>query len=332
MPVNFKDYLSPQWEAGTGRKRNIPYSGVMAGSAAYAPEEAKLNKLTEIENERIDLITEQFNKSKGLERDARKDAESEAKKASIIQGVGTVGQGAYVATRPEIKELIGGVKGIFSQGAAPTQSGMGVAISEPATELGTGIGMALSEPIEGYGAGVAADYLMGDVAAESALAGSEGALAGASWYAAPVAAAFLADQFLNEGRVAETITEAVEDVGSFIGGIFDDCIIVTACNGKDSSEVDITRRYRDEFMSREAVRGYYMIAEKVVPVMNESKAIKESIKKELVDRLIEYGKFRLGESDRCSADAERISLKFLADCERVGKTIDSYIRVNGEEV
>jgi hypothetical protein len=125
------------------------------------------------------------------------------------------------------------------------------------------------------------------------------------------------------GAAVGFVTQIAKSVG---------CIIVTACNGADSAEVDITRRYRDEFMSLEAIRGYYIIAEKVVPVMNESKAIKESIKKELVDRLIEYGKFRLGESDRCSADAERISLKFLADCERMGKTVDSYTRMNGEEV
>ena len=106
----------------------------------------------------------------------------------------------------------------------------------------------------------------------------------------------------------------------------DSCIIVTACHGKDSPEVDIARQYRDKFMSPEEIRGYYIIAEKTVPIMNANKAIKQAIKEGLVDKLIEYGKFKLGMEEKCSLNAKNITLDFLHDCRTI------YVRQNGKEV
>ena len=105
MPVDFSTLLSPQWEAGTGRKRQIPYSGVMAGAAAYAPEERYRGQLTDIENERIAQVAEQFNRTEALQREALKTSEEQAKTASLIQMGGLGVQGAYLATRPEVRDI-----------------------------------------------------------------------------------------------------------------------------------------------------------------------------------------------------------------------------------
>lgn len=121
-------------------------------------------------------------------------------------------------------------------------------------------------------------------------------------------------------------------VGGIIGAVGGSCIIVTACHGKDSPEVDITREYRDRFMEKDQIRGYYMIAEKVVPLMKESRELTELIKLTLVDKLIEYGKFKLGYEHMIPHDAMRVSLAFLDLCEKTGKSVTEFTRSNGEVV
>lgn len=127
----------------------------------------------------------------------------------------------------------------------------------------------------------------------------------------------------------------VEDVAKSVldpFGLTDDCIICTACHGRDSEEVDVTRRFRDRFMDPESIRGYYMIAEPVVKTMKADSALTERIKHDLVDRLIDYGRFKLGETDSCAAESERMSTDFLTICKEMGSTVDSYVRTNGERV
>jgi hypothetical protein len=74
------------------------------------------------------------------------------------------------------------------------------------------------------------------------------------------------------------------------------CIIVTACTSPNSEEVNITRQYRDKFLDQETLRGYYMIAEKVVPLINKHKWFRSFVKKHLVDNLIEYGRYALAKA------------------------------------
>lgn len=73
----------------------------------------------------------------------------------------------------------------------------------------------------------------------------------------------------------------------------DACIIVTTATDPHSEEVNITRQYRDEFLDPVTLRGYYMIAEKVVPLMKKWPWFKQFIKKHLVDNLVEYGRYAL---------------------------------------
>ena len=110
------------------------------------------------------------------------------------------------------------------------------------------------------------------------------------------------------------------------------CIMVTACHGEESGEVDIAREYRDKHMSKEQIRGYYMIAERIVPGMVDDK-FRQQIKSEIVDPLIEYGKWRLGKTkDTPSETAREVTAMFLDACRSTGAECTSYVRYNGEVV
>jgi hypothetical protein len=109
------------------------------------------------------------------------------------------------------------------------------------------------------------------------------------------------------------------------------CIIVTACYGADSGQVGLLREYRDRFMDNQMLRGYYMLAERIVPLMKQSPEFMEMIKTGLVDRWIKYAEYHLGCSDKPPRLLDRfVSEGFLALCHRIGKQRVSYMRVNGE--
>jgi len=111
------------------------------------------------------------------------------------------------------------------------------------------------------------------------------------------------------------------------------CIIVTACTDPHSPEVEIAREYRDKCMDLDQIRGYYMIAEKVVPLIKRSGIFKGIVKKVLVDSLVDYGRHALGKQERKPRLLSRIvSEGFLWLCRKVGKTRETFVRVNGEVV
>ncbi len=352
-PVNFSELLNPQWEAGTGRKRKIPYTGVMAGSAVNAPEEQRLSKLTELENERITTIATQFDKEQALRREAMGEAEAQAKTGSLIQMGGLGLQGAYLATRPEVKELVtGGIEGVrnlVGAGVPTTAAGDLTAGGYiPATKIfsggvDTGItaGAAGAEATA-TGIGEGSTLMAGEAAADLAPGVATGAgmgLGTAVAYGVPtIGAAYALDQFLNEGRVTETITEAaedtwsfIEDIGSSIGDFFSDsCIIITACTHPQSNEVNLAREYRDRFMNKSMLRGYYHIAERIVPLMKLIPQYNHYIRETLVKYLIDYGNYAMGRTNKCHLKARIITLDFLAYCERIGSQFIVYRRMNGE--
>ncbi len=121
-------------------------------------------------------------------------------------------------------------------------------------------------------------------------------------------------------------------VGGIVGWAGGGCIIVTACHGKDSKEVQITREYRDKFMDKDSIRGYYMIAEKVVPIMQMSEELTDLVKFALVDKLIEYGKFKLGYEVYLNAGTVEVAETFLSLCKKTGQSVTDYKRINGEVV
>jgi len=111
------------------------------------------------------------------------------------------------------------------------------------------------------------------------------------------------------------------------------CIIVTACTDPHSPEVEIAREYRDKFMDLDQIRGYYMLAEKVVPLIKRSNIFKRIVKRVLVDSLVDYGKSALGKQEQNPRLFSKIvSRGFLWLCRKVGQTRETFTRCNGEVV
>jgi hypothetical protein len=69
------------------------------------------------------------------------------------------------------------------------------------------------------------------------------------------------------------------------------CFIFLEAKYGDGTLDDVVRRYRDESMTEKNRRGYYKIAEVLVPLMRESKLVTWLVRKTLVDPAICYGKW-----------------------------------------
>lgn len=111
------------------------------------------------------------------------------------------------------------------------------------------------------------------------------------------------------------------------------CIIVTACTSADSEEVNIAREFRDKFLTPEQLRGYYMIAEKVVPWIHRFPWVKWVVKRFLVDNLIAYGRYALSSRAPYAGDtAVFVTTYFLRFCGAVGRKRTVFVRANGETV
>ncbi|MBA7562983.1 hypothetical protein ES708_04636 [subsurface metagenome] len=125
--------------------------------------------------------------------------------------------------------------------------------------------------------------------------------------------------------------EFAESIGGKVVNVFTGggCIIITACTSPDSYEVNIAREYRDKHLDQVSLRGYYMIAEKVVPVMEKYGWFRKFIKWSLVDSLIAYGKWSLGKGET-SLVAIIITKIFLGTCKFAGLMENTYTRKNGE--
>jgi len=119
--------------------------------------------------------------------------------------------------------------------------------------------------------------------------------------------------------------------GGWLGLGLGECIIIAACTNPNSEEVNITRRYRDKIMLPETLRGYYMIAEQVVPLIHKSDKLKQFLKKHLVDSLVATCEWKLGETDKVPAwKARIITGLFLGTCNVLGNTKPQFVRSNGE--
>ena len=135
-------------------------------------------------------------------------------------------------------------------------------------------------------------------------------------------------------QVGDTVVEGAKSlwdnsVGKVASG---KCIIVTACTSQDSEEVNISREYRDKFLTPEQLRGYYMIAEKAVPWIQHSPLVKRLVKRLLVDHLIAYGRYALDKGPYPGPLAHFVTKQFLRLCGTVGSKRRHFVRCNGETV
>lgn len=246
--------------------------------------------------------------------------------------------------------------------------GMGIAPQavDATTGLGgVGVGAGDAGSLAGVTAeSLGGTSVAGSVPAGASLGGAASAgMAAAPWAAAGYAAAKFGGAALEkatgegESNVGSQFARTVQDPFAGIGrpwlkemGVMEDhpwvedamnvlnpigfvedkagCIIVTACTDRNSPEVELTREYRDRFLSPEQLRGYYMIAETILPYVKKHKTF---VKRILVDNLIEYGRYALDKtSDKPSLKSRIITRTFLYLCKAVGRTRKQFIRANGE--
>ena len=101
------------------------------------------------------------------------------------------------------------------------------------------------------------------------------------------------------------------------------CIIITACTSRDSHEVEISREFRDKYMSGYHLGGYYALAEAVTPLIKRFDFLRLITKRFLVDRLVDYGEWVLKHKPERRLRTSRIvTAGFLALCASIGKRID----------
>ena len=199
-----------------------------------------------------------------------------------------------------------------------------------------------------------AAYLMKPAAAGAKVLGGEGmgltsggALGpggGGAWstvapYAVPAALTYAGAKGVSMLDKTKEVPKELVQAGKFVSDIFEaplkaisgGCIIITACTDRHSPEVEIAREYRDKFMTPEELRGYYMLASVIVPILERNKTIRLMVKRWLVDRLVDYGKVVLGKRTTTILTGSRlVSGLFLMLCRTVGKTRKRFVRSNKE--
>ena len=116
---------------------------------------------------------------------------------------------------------------------------------------------------------------------------------------------------------------------AFAGSVFNkwldkqNCIIITACTSKNSPDVEISREFRDKYMSSYHLGGYYALAHKIVPLLRRSKFFRLLTKRFLVDRLVDYGEWILGYKPKIRLRTSIIVTNgFLLLCAAIGMQIN----------
>jgi len=355
--------MPSQYGAVTGRKRKSSLVDQINARVAYLPARKAVE---EDRRYREDILAETRRSnaaSEALERDSLEDAKKAAMVSNTVQGIGTVGMGAYLAKKAG---LLGAGKAASTAAAAgageaimtgassslPAVSGEAVTAGEALTNAGV---------VKGAGAGKGFLAAAGPVAAAAGLAlthdnmldWTEEQVGTSGRHAAGIAGRTAQGALL--GSVVPGVGTAVgAAVGATVGVVEESwgwieeqtpvgqasnwadehlgCVIVTACTNPKSEAVNITREYRDKYMDQNTLRGYYMLAEWLVPIMHRRPIIKRWVKNRLVDRLIAVGKYWLRKQGHPGALALLTTQLFLGFCRGLGRTKHSFSRTNGEVV
>ena len=69
------------------------------------------------------------------------------------------------------------------------------------------------------------------------------------------------------------------------------CFIMLEARYGNGTMDEVVRRYRDEYMTDRNRRGYYKLAEVLVPLMRNSNVFKWIVTKTFADPLVSYGKY-----------------------------------------
>jgi hypothetical protein len=121
--------------------------------------------------------------------------------------------------------------------------------------------------------------------------------------------------------------QAGADAGKSSGGC---CFIMLEARYGDGTMDDVVRRYRDEYMTDRNRRGYYKLAEVLVPLMRKSKVFKWIVTKTFADPLVSYGKYYYGKNKHgiIFAPVKNLWMKVF---DTIGGDTE-FIRENGEIV
>ena len=135
----------------------------------------------------------------------------------------------------------------------------------------------------------------------------------------------------GQGALIAGVPGAVVGAGvGLVESLFSSCIIITAATDPHSYEVNVTREYRDRYLSRQTLRGYYMLGEQIVPLMHKSKLFKRFIKKSLVDHIVKYCEWGIGLRKKRPIISSFITETFLSFCDGLGSTKEYFTRLNGK--
>lgn len=120
-------------------------------------------------------------------------------------------------------------------------------------------------------------------------------------------------------------------VGAVVGVIAAICcfIMLEARYGNGTMD-KVVRRYRDEKMTERNRRGYYKVAEVLVPMMRKSNTFKWVVTKTFADPLVSYGKWYYGEN-KYGWIFKPVEKFWMSVFDTVGGEVQ-FIRENGEVV
>ncbi len=110
------------------------------------------------------------------------------------------------------------------------------------------------------------------------------------------------------------------------------CMIVTCCNGRDSYEVEVSRKYRILFTTKEILRGYYSLAESIIPFLQKHETIKDICRVLLVKSLVDYAEMKLNIKTKCRLMSNIVSKGFIKLCSYIGTKKGKFTRSNGEVI
>jgi hypothetical protein len=139
------------------------------------------------------------------------------------------------------------------------------------------------------------------------------------------------NEVFNTGEAGKDIAAWGDPVGTAIKWATSQCIIITACTDRHSPEVEIAREFRNKYLDADQMRGYYFIAEKIVPAIESNQTVKRMVKKWLVDRLVDFGAVQLGIKPVMALRSSWIVSKaFLTLIKVAGMMKKQFVRANGE--
>ena len=148
----------------------------------------------------------------------------------------------------------------------------------------------------------------------------------------------------NDSIVDEVVVGAV--VGAVVGGtvaaavgggllgavaaVVACCFIMLESRYGDGTMDEVVRRYRDEKMTNRNRRGYYKVAQVLVPLMRKSKIAKWIVTKTFADPLVCYGKWYYGQN-KYGWIFKPVEKFWMNVFDAVGGEVE-FIRENGEVV